>query len=93
MKISTSEILKRIPFLAILTNEELAEVERSIPLKQYSKNDVILLEDNTPNFMYVVYTGMYRQVLKGKNISLQSTNRATISVKWPSLTGRQPLRR
>jgi CRP/FNR family transcriptional regulator len=48
--------------MKISTNEELAEVERSIPLKQYSKNDVILLEDNTPNFMYVVYTGRVKVV-------------------------------
>lgn len=62
MKISTNEILKRIPFLAILSDGELTEVERSIPVKHFSKNDVILLEDNTPNFMYVVYTGRVKVV-------------------------------
>jgi CRP/FNR family transcriptional regulator len=70
MKESTRTLLQNIPFLAILNDNELSDLERLVVMKHFSKNDVILLEDNTPNYMYIVYTGRVKVIqtsLEGKD--------------------------
>jgi CRP/FNR family transcriptional regulator len=56
------QVLKSIPFLACLSEEEFGELERLVIEKHFYKNDVILLEEDTPNFMYIVYSGKVKVV-------------------------------
>ncbi len=56
-KTTTITLLRRIPFLAVLSDEELSSMEKAISVKRFLKNEVILLEDNTPDYMYIIYSG------------------------------------
>jgi len=56
------KVIQSIPFLACLADEEFAELERIILNKHFHKNDVILLEEDTPNFMYIIYSGKVKVV-------------------------------
>jgi CRP/FNR family transcriptional regulator len=63
MKPSTvTTMLRGIPFIAILTDKELSVLEKALSVKSFSKNDTILLEDNTPDFMYIVYSGKVKVI-------------------------------
>lgn len=55
-------IIKNIPFFAHLTGEELSVLEKVIIKKNFSKNEVILLEEDTQNFMYIVFSGKIKVV-------------------------------
>jgi CRP/FNR family transcriptional regulator len=61
-KSKSHKILRSIPFLACLPDEEFTELERIVIEKHFHKNNVILLEEDTPNFMYVVYSGKVKVV-------------------------------
>lgn len=61
-KTTVLSTLKRIPFLSVLSDKELAEVERAISVKRYSKNEAILLEDNIQDYMYIVYSGRVKAI-------------------------------
>ncbi len=49
--------LKNIPLFSSLSQKKLSDLEQLIPAKLFPKNDVILQEEDTPNYMYVVYSG------------------------------------
>jgi CRP/FNR family cyclic AMP-dependent transcriptional regulator len=69
IKFALQTLLNKIPFFSVLSGEELSDLEKTIVVKQFSKNDVILLEDNTPNYMYIVCTGRVKVIqtsLEGK---------------------------
>ncbi|MBI5194856.1 MAG: Crp/Fnr family transcriptional regulator [Nitrospirae bacterium] len=55
-------IIKTIPFLACLSDEELSGMEQIFQKKHFSKNEIILLEEDTHNYMYIVYSGMVKVV-------------------------------
>jgi len=55
-------ILEGIPFFSCFTDEELTNVEQVIVEKHYKKNAVILMEDETKNYMYVVFSGKIKVV-------------------------------
>ncbi len=55
-------IIKNIPFFACLSEEELLELEQVIVEKRFSKGQVILHEEDTPNFMYFVESGKVKVV-------------------------------
>jgi len=55
-------ILKFVPFFSTLTPEALTEVERIIVKKCYSKDQVVLFEEETTSYMYLVYSGKVRVV-------------------------------
>ncbi len=57
-----NKILKNIPFIAKLSDEELDDFSRIIIGKTFSKNEVILMEEDTPNYMYIIYSGKIKAV-------------------------------
>jgi len=56
------KVIRSIPFLACLPEEEFTGLERIILKKHFKKNDVILLEEDTPNFMYIIFSGKVKIV-------------------------------
>ena len=61
-KVRIHKIIRSIPFLACLADEESNELEKIIIEKHFRKNEVILLEEDTPNFMYIVFSGKVKVV-------------------------------
>ena len=55
-------ILKNVPFFSTLTDEAIGEVERVIVKKRYVKDQIILFEEDTSSYMYLVYSGKVRVV-------------------------------
>jgi CRP/FNR family transcriptional regulator len=55
-------ILKNVPFFSTLSPEAVSEVERFIVRKHYAKDQVVLLEEETAAYMYLVYSGKVRVV-------------------------------
>ncbi len=63
------EVLSKIPLFDSLSEEELDEIQRIILRKHFSKNEVVLHEEQTRDYMYVVFSGSVRVVqvsLNGK---------------------------
>jgi CRP/FNR family transcriptional regulator len=56
------KIIKNIPFFACLSDEELTELQHIIIEKHFVKNELILMEEDTPNFMYIVFSGKVKAV-------------------------------
>lgn len=59
---TNGQILKTIPFFAFLSEGELHEMASHMMTKRVKKNQVVLFEEDTPNYMYVVYSGKVRVV-------------------------------
>jgi len=55
-------IIKNIPFFKGLGDEELEQVERLIVKKRFNKDQIVLYEEDTANYMYLVYAGKVRIV-------------------------------
>lgn len=55
-------ILKSIPFFACLSDEEYLGMKQIIQTKNFIKNEVILLEDQASDYMYIVYSGKVKAV-------------------------------
>jgi CRP/FNR family cyclic AMP-dependent transcriptional regulator len=49
--------LKKIDLFSSLTDEELRRVREKIVIKKYRKNEVILHEENTSEYMYIIIDG------------------------------------
>jgi CRP/FNR family transcriptional regulator len=56
-KAKIHDVIKRISLFAYLTQEELSHLGKIIVEKHFAKNEVILLEQDTPNYMYIIYSG------------------------------------
>lgn len=56
------QILNSIPFFSALSEAELRELESHIRRKHISRNEVVLFEEDTANYMYIVYSGKVRVV-------------------------------
>ena len=61
-KPGSDETISRISLFAYLTPEELSDIEKTILEKRFSKNEVILMERDTPNYMYLMYTGKVKVI-------------------------------
>jgi CRP/FNR family transcriptional regulator len=61
-KSGSNNLRKSMPFFAGLSDEEIVEFERVIVEKRFSKNEIILLEEDTPNYMYIIYSGKVKAV-------------------------------
>lgn len=57
--------LKSIPLFACFSDEEIIELEKTIIEKDYAKNELILLEEDTSHYMYIVYSGKVKVVQIG----------------------------
>ena len=53
---------KNVPFFSTLTTEALCEFERVIVKKHYAKGQVILFEEDSSRYMYLVFSGKVRVV-------------------------------
>jgi CRP/FNR family transcriptional regulator len=54
--------IRYIPFLASLSGDEINEVRKIIIERRFHKNQVILQEADTPNYLYFVYSGKVKVV-------------------------------
>jgi len=61
-KTGDGRILNNIPFFSGLSDEELHAVETHIKRKRIGKNEVVLFEEDTASYMYLVYSGKVRVV-------------------------------
>ena len=61
-KSNSNDFIKSISLFACLSDEELSELERIIIKKRFSKNEMILLEEDTSNYMYFIYSGKVKAV-------------------------------
>lgn len=65
------ESLKKIELFSSLTTDELQEIRGKIIIKKFKKNEIILREENTNEFMYIILDGEAKVVQfteKGKEI-------------------------
>jgi CRP/FNR family transcriptional regulator len=67
------EFLKNIQLFSSLTNEELLHISSRVIVKEFKKNEVILYEQDTNEFMYIIVFGkvkVIRTTKDGKEIIL-----------------------
>lgn len=57
-----SNIIKNIPFFTGLSSEEIDRIEGLVVKKNYAKNQIVLFEEDTAKYMYIVYSGKVRVV-------------------------------
>lgn len=62
-----SRLLKGIPLFSCLDAAEFDEVQSRIVEKRFQKNQVVLLEEDTANYIYIVYSGKVRAVHLGSD--------------------------
>ncbi len=62
LKSDSSNFIKGISLFASLSDEELSELRRIIIKKHFSKDEIILLEEDTSNYMYFIYSGKVKAV-------------------------------
>jgi len=55
-------LLRKIPFFASLSDEHLATVQHVVRKRKFHKNEIILREENTSQFMYLVFSGKVKVV-------------------------------
>jgi len=51
------DLIRKIPLFATLTDEEFVPLQHIFVLRAYNKNQVIFLEEETGNYMYLVLSG------------------------------------
>jgi len=54
--------IKNTPLFAEFSDEELVGLERVIIERRFSRNEVVLIEEDSSNYMYVVYSGKVKAV-------------------------------
>lgn len=57
-----SSVIKNIPYFSELSDEETTRIEQFIIKRHFSKDQIVLFEEDTANFMYIVYAGKVRVV-------------------------------
>jgi len=57
-----SRIISSIPFFSTLGADEIEQVERLFRKKRYSKEQIVLYEEDTSSYMYLIYSGKVRVV-------------------------------
>jgi len=55
-------LIKGIPFFASLTSDEAEAVESLVVRKHFSRGEVVLFEEDTSNYMYIIVSGKVRVV-------------------------------
>jgi len=55
-------IIKNIPLFSELSDEEITHIEGIIIKKNFARDQIVLFEEDTGNYMYIVYSGMVRVV-------------------------------
>ncbi|MBI4683519.1 MAG: Crp/Fnr family transcriptional regulator [Nitrospirae bacterium] len=70
---SKSEFLKRTLLFSSLTDKEIEQLTNNLLVKQFKKNETILYEEDTSEFMYIILLGKVKAVRsteEGKEIIL-----------------------
>ena len=62
-----ARVLRAIPLFSSLDPAEFAEVVSRVVEKRFHKNQIVLLEEDTASFIYVVYSGKVRVVHQGSD--------------------------
>lgn len=62
----SANIIKNIPLFADLPDEDIERIERIINKKNYARNQIVLFEEDTARYMYLVYAGKVRIVKQSK---------------------------
>lgn len=65
--------LKTIKLFSFLTDEELRDIGRKVSVRRFRKNETILHEEDTSEFMYIIFSGKVKVVKttgEGKEIIL-----------------------
>ncbi|GFO57761.1 CarD family transcriptional regulator [Geomonas silvestris] len=57
-----NHLISSIPFFSSLSPEEVEQVEKLLVKKHYTKEQIVLYEEDTSNFMYLIYSGKVRVV-------------------------------
>jgi len=57
-----NHIISSIPFFSSLSAEEVEQVEKLFCKRHYAKEQIVLYEEDTSNFMYLIYSGKVRVV-------------------------------
>jgi CRP-like cAMP-binding protein len=58
----SGNIIKNIPLFSELSDDEIEQIERIIIKKSFAKDQIVLFEEDTANYMYIIYTGKVRVV-------------------------------
>ncbi len=61
----TIALLSRIPFFESLSEKEFSELKHIFVEKNYARNKIILLEEDTLNYMYIIISGKVKVVHSG----------------------------
>ena len=61
-RLRMKNIIGRMPLFAGLSDEDLAGLESIITEKHFLKNEVILQEEDTSNYMYMVFSGKVKVI-------------------------------
>ncbi len=56
------DIIRSIPFFSEISDEDINELERVIIRKKIAKNQIVLFEEDTGNYMYIIFSGRVRAV-------------------------------
>jgi CRP/FNR family cyclic AMP-dependent transcriptional regulator len=59
---SVGDLARKIPFLSCLNDEEIIILRNVIIERQFVKDQVILREEDTPNYLYFIYAGKVKIV-------------------------------
>jgi len=51
------DLIRRVPLFSTLSEEEFKSLEQVFQIKMYRKNQVVFLEEETGNYMYIVLAG------------------------------------
>jgi len=62
----TGNIIKNIPLFSELSDEETERIESIITKKNFARDQIVLFEEDTANYMYIVYAGKVRIVKQNK---------------------------
>ena len=62
----TGNIIKTIPLFSELSDEDIERIERIIIKKNFVKDQIVLFEEDTARYMYIVYAGKVRVVKQSK---------------------------
>jgi CRP/FNR family transcriptional regulator len=57
-----TSIISNIPFFSTLTSDEIETVESLFKKKHFTKEQIVLYEEDTTNYMYLIYSGKVRVV-------------------------------
>ena len=62
----SGNIIKNIPLFSELSDDEIERIEHIIIKKNFAKDQIVLFEEDTANYMYIVYAGIVRVVKQCK---------------------------